>query len=48
MSFVSNVDAAVKYLGTQYPGIIMNLASVKWDSDEDRDIFLRTLSGRIN
>lgn len=46
MSFVSNVDAIVKHLGAQHPGIIMNLASMKWDSDEDRDAFLRTISGR--
>lgn len=48
MSFVSNVDAVVKHLGAQYPGIVMNLASVKWESDEDRESFLRMLSGRLS
>lgn len=48
MSFVSNVDAVVRHLGAQYPGIVMNLASVKWDSDDDRDAFLRFLSGRLS
>jgi hypothetical protein len=48
MSFVSNVDSVVRHLGAQYPGIVMNLASVQWDSDDDRDSFLRILSGRLN
>ena len=48
MSFVSNVDAIVKHLGAQHPGIVMNLASVRWESDEERDSFLRTISGRFS
>lgn len=48
MSFVNNVDAVVKHLGAQYPGIVMNLASVQWESDEDRESFLRMLSGRLS
>jgi hypothetical protein len=47
MSFVSNVDAIVKHLGAQYPGIVMNLASVRWESDEERDSFLQMMSGRL-
>lgn len=47
MSFVTNVDAVVRHLGAQYPGIVMNLASVQWDSDDDRDAFLKILSGRL-
>lgn len=47
MTFISNVDAAVNHLGAQFPGIIVNLASVQWESDEDRDSFLRLLSGRL-
>ena len=48
MSFVDNVDAVVRHLGAQYPGIVMNLASVTWESDEDRESFLRMLSGRLS
>lgn len=48
MSFVSNVDAIVKHLGAQHPGIVMNLASVRWESGEERDTFLRTISGRFS
>ena len=47
MSFVGNVDAVVEHLGAQYPGIVMNLASVRWESDADRDSFLRMMSGRL-
>lgn len=48
MSFVDSVDAIVKHIGAQHPGIVMNLASVNWESNEDRDAFLRALSGRLS
>lgn len=47
MSFVKNVDTIVQAIGAQYPGIVYNLASVKWDSDQDRDTFLRALVSRM-
>lgn len=47
MKFVENIDAIVKHLGAQHPGIIMNLSQVEWDSPEDREGFLRLLSGRM-
>lgn len=47
MKFVQNIDAAVAHLGAQQPAIILNLASVPWESDEDRDTFLRYLAGRF-
>lgn len=48
MSFIENLDAAVRYLGAQQLGIVYNLASVQWESSEDRDAFLRLISGRVN
>jgi hypothetical protein len=48
MNFVKNIDSIVKHLGAQHPGIVMNLASVQWDSDEDREAFLSSLSGRLS
>jgi hypothetical protein len=47
MSFVSNVDSIVNHIGAQFPGLVFNLASVQWESEVDRDMFLRMLSGRI-
>lgn len=48
MKFVSNIEAVVKAIGSQHPGIVMNLAAVPWESDEDRDSFLRSISGRMS
>ena len=39
-SFVSNVSAFVDALGMDEPGIIISLANVPWQSDEDRDQFI--------
>lgn len=42
--YINNVDAFVKVLGLDYPGLIHELATVPWKSDEDRDAFIDELN----
>lgn len=44
MTFVKNVDAIVNAIGAQHPGIVLNLAAVDWQSEDDRDAFLGLLT----
>lgn len=45
-SFYDNIDAAVRTLGLKQPGVIWALASVPWESLEDRNKFLDELAQR--
>ena len=45
-SFYDNLDAGVTALGLRQPGVVWALASVSWDSLEDRNKFLDELAQR--
>ena len=45
-SFYDNLDATVRALGAHQPGVVWSLAGVSWDTIEDRDAFLATLTAR--
>lgn len=45
--FVKNVSAFVEALGYDQPAIILSLAEVPWDSDDDRDEFIKYLTREI-
>jgi|TARA_R110000803_G_scaffold104325_1_gene172512 hypothetical protein len=40
MSFVDDIDAAVKVFGTKDIGLIWGLGMTNWKDDKDRDAFL--------
>ena len=42
--FVKDVTAFVDALGYDYPGIILSLAQIPWESDSDRDGFIDYLT----
>lgn len=42
--FVKDVTAFVDALGYDYPGIVLSLANIPWESDQDRDDFIKTLT----
>jgi hypothetical protein len=41
--FVKNVTAFVDALGYEYPGVILSLANIPWESDQDRNDFIKNL-----
>lgn len=45
-SFYDNLDAAVRAIGLSQPGVVWGIASVSWDSIEDRNAFLDDLVRR--
>lgn len=45
-SFYDNIDAVVRAIGLRQPGVVWALASVSWDSIEDRNRFLDELAQR--
>jgi hypothetical protein len=45
--FVKNVTAFVDALGNDEPAIILMLSQVAWDSDDDRDDFIKTLTREV-
>lgn len=45
--FVKNVTAFVDALGFEEPAIILSLSQVPWDSDDDRDDFIRALTREV-
>jgi len=42
--FVKDVTAFVDALGYDYPGIVLSLAQIPWESDQDRDQFIDHLT----
>lgn len=46
MSFVNNIAAAVDALGVEAAGVVYGIALTPWESDEERDEFLRLVSGQ--
>lgn len=42
-SFIENVDAVVKTIGTTDVGLVWGLSNVHWESAQDRDNFLGEL-----
>ncbi len=46
MSFVNNIAAAVDALGVEAAGVVYGIALTPWESDQERDEFLRLVSGR--
>ena len=41
--FVKDVTAFVDALGYDYPGVVLSLANIPWESDQDRDDFITHL-----
>lgn len=46
MSFVNNIAAAVDAIGVEAAGVVYGIALTPWESDEERDEFLRLVSGQ--
>lgn len=46
--FIDNVDAVVSTIGTQDVGLVWGLATVPWESDVDRDIFLNAITSPLD
>lgn len=42
--FVKDVTAFVDALGYDYPGIVISLANIPWESEKDRDDFIKSLT----
>jgi hypothetical protein len=42
--FVKDVTAFVDALGYDYPGIVLSLANIPWESDQDRNDFIKSLT----
>jgi hypothetical protein len=42
--FVKDVTAFVDALGYDYPGVVLSLANIPWESDQDRDDFIKRLT----
>lgn len=45
--FVKDVTAFVDALGYEYPGIVLSLANIPWESDQDRDEFINYLTREV-
>lgn len=45
--FMKDVTAFVDALGYDQPAIILQLAEVPWESDDDRDEFIRLLTSEV-
>jgi len=48
MSFVDDVAAAVDAFGVRSVGIIYGIGMTPWQSDEERDGFIRLLKGEAD
>lgn len=42
--FVKDVTAFVDALGYDYPAIVLSLANIPWESEQDRDDFIKNLT----
>lgn len=42
--FVNDVTAFADALGYDYPAIVISLANIPWESDQDRDDFIKHLT----
>ena len=45
--FVKDITAFVDALGYEYPGIVLTLAQIPWQSDDDRDQFIKHLTREV-
>lgn len=45
--FVKDVTAFVDALGYDYPGIVLSLANIPWESDQDRNDFIKSLTREV-
>ena len=45
--FVANVSAFVESLGMDEPGVVLSLANIPWESNEDRDQFIEFLTREV-
>lgn len=45
--FVSDVTAFVEALGYNEPGIVLSLAQIPWESDDDRNQFIENLKKEV-
>ncbi len=45
--FVKDVTAFVDALGDDEPAIILSLAQIPWESDDDRDDFIKNLTREV-
>lgn len=42
--FLDDLQAAIEALGTAEPGVLLGVANTPWESAEQRDAFLNTLT----
>lgn len=42
--FVKDVTAFVDALGYDYPGVVISLANIPWESEQDRNDFIKLLT----
>lgn len=45
--FIKNVTAFVDAIGYEEPAIIISLSQLAWDSDDDRDDFIKVLTREV-
>jgi hypothetical protein len=45
--FMKDVTAFVDALGYDYPAIVLQLAQIPWQSDDDRDKFINLLTSEV-
>jgi len=45
--FVKDITAFVDVLGYDYPGVVISLANVPWESEQDRDDFIKTITREV-
>jgi hypothetical protein len=45
--FVKDVTAFVDALGYEYPSIVLSLANIPWESEQDRDDFIKTITREV-
>jgi hypothetical protein len=45
--FVKDVTAFVDALGYDYPGVVLSLANIPWESEQDRDSFIKNLTREV-
>lgn len=43
-TFIEDIQAAVEAIGPEHPGIAFGLALTHWESADQRDQFLKTLT----
>jgi hypothetical protein len=45
--FIKDITAFVDALGYDYPGVVISLANIPWESDQDRDDFIKNITREV-